>query len=266
MKGFTKKIIIAVLGVTLLSLCAFSSDVLAKKRATATHNVTYIYGLKSVTVPVAHGANAPQPTDTYVDGYNFKGWVGNPNIVTEDRVILGAYDKVNPPVVSVAQSIFGWSPKWSNATSAAQPEWWKTLNMKKGTPGQTCAVYWINGWTGELWKTDIVPYGSTLPTPEPPCLSGFDFVGWEGDWTNITEDRVIMACYYVKHKLKFIDGETDDEIDTCYVRDGEGAYPDAPHHHGKEFKGYYESDGGQYNGGGVHRDMTLYAKYVDRND
>ena len=77
MKGMTKKIIIGLLAVVLLSTCAFQSDVLAKKKSKAVHNVTYIYGLKSITVQVAHGANAPQPTDTYVDGYNFKGWVGS---------------------------------------------------------------------------------------------------------------------------------------------------------------------------------------------
>ena len=262
MKGSMKKILIASLAVVLLSTFAFSSDVSAKRGAT--HNVTYVYGMKSVTVPVAHGANAPQPTDTYVPGYDFTGWVGNPNVVTEDRVILGAYNKVNLPSYT-AQTNFFQTPKATNATSAPAPEWWSTLNMKKGVPGQTCAVYWYNGWNGELWKVDIVPYGATLPTPAAPCLDGFEFVGWEGDWTNITEDRVIRAWYYVKHKLKFIDSETHETIDTCYVRDGEGAYPDHPHHDGKKFKGYYDSDGGEYNGGGVHSDRTFYAVYVDKD-
>ncbi len=265
MKGLVKKSIIGLLAVTLLVAFAGNTEVFAKK-AKAVHNVTYVYGVKAVTVQVAHGANAPVPTDTEVPGYVFRAWVGNTQCVTEDRTILGAYDKVTPPVVSLAQTVYGWSPHWNQATSAPQPEWWKNLNMKKGVPGQTCAVYWVNGWSGELWKTDIVPYGSTLPTPQAPCLDGFDFVGWEGDWTNITEDRVIMACYYVKHKLKFIDGLTHETIETCYVRDGEGAYPDPPHHHDKHFIGYYHSDdpdSRQYNGDGCHEDHTFYALYED---
>ncbi len=259
MKGIIKKLLIGILAVTVLAGVAGQSDVFAKA---ATHNVTFIYGLKSVTVPVAHGASAPLPLDTAVPGYQFTAWVGSTDNVTEDRVILGAYTKNVP--ASALQSTGMWTQKYSNAKSAPFPDWWKTLNLPKGEPGKTCAVYWYNAWTGELWKTDIVPYGSSLATPPDPCIAGYDFAGWEGDWTNVTEDRAIRACYYVKHKLKFIDGQTDETIEDCYVHDGEGAYPDPPHHHDKHFIGYFNSDGEEYNGGGVHNDHTFYARYEDK--
>ncbi len=255
MKGSVKKSIIAVLTVTLLTLTAGQTNVFAK----AVHNVTYIYGLKSVTVQVKHGQNAPVPTDVYVPGYTFLYWTASAENVTEDRVILGAYRKDTP--VQPTQTVQQWTLKVSNAKSAQWPSWWATLNLPKGIPGQTCAVHWFNEWTGELWKTDIVPYGSSLATPPNPCIAGYDWAGWEGDWTNVTEDRAIGACYYVKHKLKFIDGENDEWIDTVYVRDGEGAYPDAPHHRNKKFVGYFYSDGTEYDGHGCHEDHVFYARY-----
>ncbi len=262
MKGMLKKTLLLALSAGLIVLAFGSYDVLAKGKAT--HNVTYIYGTNTVTVPVAHGANAPLPTDTYVAGYNFKGWVGNPNIVTEDRVILGAYDKVQ--IIDPLCSTPTYTAKWSNNKSAPNPDWWKNLNLPKGVPGKTCAVHWFNGWNGELWRTDIVPYGSSIPNPPDPCLAGYEFIGWDGSWTNITEDRAIMACYYVKHRLKFVDEFHDDDyIDIQYVRDGEGAWIDPPSHDGYKFM-YYEKDtGGEYHGEGVHDDHTLTARYKKKD-
>ena len=263
MKGLAKKIIIAAIAAILLATCVIGTDTFAKGRKSV-HNVTYIYGMNSVTVQVSHGANAPVPTDTYVPGYQFSGWVGNYNNVTEDRVILGAYAQ-NIPVQQM-QTVQQYTERWGNAKSAPWPSWWSTINLPKGVPGKTCAVHWYNEWNGEIWKTDIVPYGSSLATPPNPCIAGYDFSGWEGDWTNVTEDRAIGATYYVKHKLKFIDGLTGDTIDTVYVHDGEGAYPDPPHHSKKHFKGYFYEEGGEYDGNGCHQDHTFYARYEDRKD
>ncbi len=55
------------------------------------HTVTFMYGTKCFAEPVYHGGIAIPPTDTYMVGYTFVGWVGNLYNVTEDRIILGAY-------------------------------------------------------------------------------------------------------------------------------------------------------------------------------
>lgn len=261
MKGMLKKAMIVALSATLATLAFGSYDVLAKGKG-KTHNVTFVYGMNSVTVPVANGANAPVPTDTYVPGYNFTGWVGNPYAVTEDRVILGAYSKVE--VINPLCSTPQYTAKISNAKSAAWPDWWDKVNLPKGVPGKTCAVHWYNGWNGELWKTDIVPYGSSLTNPPDPCLDGYDFAGWEGDWTNVTEDRAIKACYYVCHKIKFVDTIEGDWIDIVRVHDGEGAWIDPPEHDGYKFKYYRREDGGKYEGEGVHYDLTVYTEYEEK--
>ena len=92
-----KKILIAALLVASFTLVVKTDDVLAK--TPKVHTVTFLYGTKAFAEPVAHGANAICPVDTYVAGYNFLGWVGNIFNVTEDRVILGSYAAVPVPSV-----------------------------------------------------------------------------------------------------------------------------------------------------------------------
>ncbi|MCR5686741.1 MAG: InlB B-repeat-containing protein [Lachnospiraceae bacterium] len=273
MKGFLKKLLILTAAAVIVATAGIKVDASAKTM----HNVTFIYGTKVITVPVAHGKNAPVPTDTAVPGYLFLSWVGSAANVTEDRVILGAYAKagalpaipsvpaigvptnLTPPPTNVAL----WTKKFTNNKSAQFPAWWATLNIPKGVPGKTCAVHWYNAWNGELWKTDIVPYGASLTTPPDPCIAGYEFAGWDGDWTNVTEDRAIAACYYINHRVKFVDDITGDTIDEFTIRDGESAWADAPEHKNKKFDHYQKDDGGRYDGEGIHRDITFYAIYVD---
>lgn len=195
-------------------VCTMLACVKVDVNAANLHTVTFMYGAKIKTQQVANGMNAVIPTDTNQDGFNFLGWVGNAMCVTEDRIIIGAYAPKTAdekwtvhPSVSVPESsfpinIYGLqlykqdpTVKFNNAVSAPEPEWWKDLNIPKGVPGVTCAVRWYNGKTGELWKTDIVPYGYTCKDPGNPCIAGTTFIGWEGSWENITEDRNIRAWY-----------------------------------------------------------------------
>lgn len=270
MKGM-KRLVVLLAGIAVFAVLSNPVDTFAKVK----HNVTYIYGVKSVTVQVDHGKNAPVPTDTAVPGFQFVSWIGNATNVTEDRVILGAYAPlavqavqavqtatVPTPVTPIANTAL-WLKKVNNNKSAPWPEWWSTVNLPKGVPGKTCAVHWMNGWNGELWKTDIIPYGSSIQNPPDPCINQYDFCGWEGDWTNVTEDRVIKAHYYVKHKIKFYD-DHGDLIDVQYARDGEGAWVDPPERDKKEFVHYERDDGGTYGGEGVHYDLSVTAVYKDK--
>lgn len=214
MKKIAKLIAASLLGAMIILAAAGTKDVYAAKN---THTVIFLYGGKINMQQVAHGVNAVVPTDINVDGYTFSGWVGDVTKVTEDRIILGAYYPKQPvemwtvhrseivPDSSYPVSMYGLNVekqdptvKFNNNKTAAAPEWWKELNLPKGVPGQTCAVYWMNGWNGELWKTDIVPYGYTCPDPGNPCIAGYEFIGWEGSWENVTEDRVIKAWYFQK--------------------------------------------------------------------
>lgn len=221
MKNSIKKLALLAALTTVIGLFGFvkSAD------AATQHTVLFMYGTKSNVQLVAHGANAVIPLDIDVPGYIFKGWVGNPNCVTEDRIILGDYYVKNAqqlwtatpthavPTSSYPVSNYGLdvrkqepTVKFNNNITAPEPEWWKDLNIPRGVPGVTCAVHWMNGWTGELWRTDVIPYGATCPDPGNPCISGFEFIGWEGSWENVTEDRVIKAWYFKKADISGTSG------------------------------------------------------------
>ena len=270
MKGLIKKALVGAISLTMLGIVFINVDVFAKNNAV--HNVTYIYGSKTVTVPVVHGGNATIPTDTAVPGYKFISWVGSAVNVTEDRVILGAYQKDNTPesvATAVANTLPGsqtWT-SWGNAyrinsnKSAPFPEWWKDLNLPKGTPGVTCAVHWYNGHNGELWKTDIIPYGSSCPDPGEPCIAGYEFYGWEGDWTNVTEDRAIKAWYFKRNTVQYVDSIHDEIYDEQRVRDGDSAWVTPILTHNAPFKNYEYANGDKYNGEPIYNDTTLYAVF-----
>lgn len=207
------------------------------------HNVTFMYGTKSVVVPVEHGGTAITPLDTAVPGYTFVGWVGDASNVTEDRTILGAYiknDAVSTPVTQnvPVQNQTNWT-KVNGNVSAPAPN---VSNLLQGVPGQTCAVHWYNGWTGALIRDDIVPYGSTIGNVPDPTCGGLEFSGWEGSWENITEDRSIKAWYFQVHKVTFIDSVTGAEFNTQMIRNGDDAsLPEVPHHDGYHFE-YLDGD------------------------
>lgn len=230
MKGLIKKLATIFMASAILVTCFGTTDVFAKAK---THTVTFVYGTTIATQQVKHGKNAVVPVNTDVPGYAFSGWIGNALNVTEDRVILGAYNKDTVLTYATAQPnvviskyglpVFQPQPtvRINNNKTAPTPAWWADLNIPKGVPGKTCAVHLYNGWNGEYWKTEIVPYGASLPDPGNPCLAGFEFVGWEGDWNNVTEDRCIKAWYYVTHTVKFVCSVCGQTIDTQRIRTGD---------------------------------------------
>ncbi len=247
MKGIWKKVIST--AVVLACMLAFLTPIEAQ--AKTMHTVTYKYGAKTVSVPVEHGGNAMIPTDTAIQGYTFRGWVGSAMNVTEDRVISGVYS-ANTPYASGSNAV-STVKKINDNKSAPFLPWW---DGTKGVPGVSCVVRWYNGSNNELWKTQVVPYGYSLPDPADPCISGLQFVGWEGDWTNITEDRAIKAWYYITHKVVFYDPVDKEIFDVQYVRVGEAARATkAPYHPGWRFNKYDVSFDN------VRQDMVVTALY-----
>lgn len=227
MKGILKKALLT--AVAAVFACTLFVNV--KADAKTTHTVTFIYGTKASVQEVTDGGNAVIPTDTSVTGFTFIGWTDSAVNIQADKVILGMYTN-NTPYAAATSAVSTVMKVNDNVTAPFLP-WWTD---QKGVPGKTCVVRWYNGWNNELWKTDVVPYGSSLPDPADPCLDGYEFVGWEGSWKNITEDRAIKAWYYRRYTVKFINGETNEVCDIQKVRSGGNAkYPSTPSADGFEF-------------------------------
>lgn len=192
MSSVMKKAFITVAIALLAIITVNTSDVYAKK----TYTVTFIYGNTVDTQQVAKGQNAVIPVNTAFPGYTFAGWTDTGANIQCDKTILGMYIPNSiQPVPSTGKAI-----KYNNNITAPGCDWWDY--SLKGEPGKTCVVRWYNGSNGELWKIDVVPYGTTLDDPGNPCLAGLEFLGWEGSWENITEDRNIRA-WYIKNQRIF---------------------------------------------------------------
>ena len=231
MKGLVKKMIFS--GLALAGLCVLIMTV--NVEAKTKHTVTFMYGTKMNTQQVVDGGNAVIPTDTAVNGFTFLGWTDSAFNVKTDKLILGMYTNNTPYAASTNSSSS--IKKVNDNTSAPFMPWW---DGTKGVPGVTCVVRWYNGSTNELWKTEVVPYGSSLPDPVDPCFDHLEFVGWEGSWKNITEDRAIRAWYFKTHKVvvRGIDGTINDNK---WVRDGGSlSYKDvyAPYIEGYSCEGF----------------------------
>ena len=245
-----------------------------KKKTTTTekpveHTVIFKYGTKQKEFKVKDGESVDPPEDTFVPGFIFVNWTAEAKNVKKDMVILGGYRvtlgepkipiKTIPYVDNIITTYTTSGLKYNNNPSAGWPISWQTTHpdLIEGEEGKTCCVHWYNGLTGDLWKTDIVEYGSSLPYPiADPYIDGYEFIGWEGSWNNITEDRTIAAQFAKMYTVTFVDTVSNYPFAQQTVSYGSSVdLPVAPSHDGYNFC-YYSG-----NAENVHADITLYAIY-----
>ena len=138
--------------------------------AAGKHTVIFNYGAKQVVQIVDDGCNAIPPTDTYCPGYNFLGWAGDATNVTSDRVLYGAYAKIEAPLP---------------ATQPAQP----------AAPVKTYTVRFVDTLTGAEYYKQVVSEGADANPPEIPHHPGYHFDGYSDSYTNVTSDRTIYVRY-----------------------------------------------------------------------
>lgn len=268
----------------LLSTLMFATFVYAKD-VTVTFVTTH--GLYQKTAPQGTNMTYMGPTDVNVPGYVFCGWSVPLANVQSDLIAWPLYTYTDGSVSSsvLACNVLTHAPSGVLSYSTANKDTLQISNAVKavpqtpmatpctltpqqsialnpvGVPGKTCVVKWYNGSNSELWKTDVVAYGATLPQPADPCISGLEFVGWDGSWTNITSDRNIIACYYKLRHIDFVCGWCGESFDETTIRetDSLSAAADAistyDHHHA-DFDGW---DVEEYDGG-TNVIMTLKFK------
>lgn len=301
MKSLFKKLFLGIAVMAFTAIAVLTVD----SKAAVTHTVCFSYGMKSNVQIIEDGKNAVIPKDTDLPGFKFLGWSDSAMNVRTDKVIIGIYaadteqaqlalaaaalhnaqqtqaaealkkaqaavlaqqalsNTPSTPLVSPSPSA---NVKRVNCDKSAPALPWWDMSLK-GVPGKTCVLRWYNGSSGELWKTEVVPYGTTLSDPADPCIEGYEFIGWIGSWEVITEDRNIEACYLknVRHKVYWVDTVTDSVYHMEEVSDHGNATPIdwAPSHDSKDddcfgFTGQFE---GNYND--VTEDRFIYALYHD---
>ncbi len=237
MKKNIGKCLTALIVATLFSIL-FAATVMA-----ANVTVVYVTPDRIVTKVAPQGTDMTYqgPRDINISGYAFCGWSVPLANVQQDTIAYAIFLPIGNESQSVVASYaYHHLPtgvlSFSTAHADTIPE--PTRNLKNpitimekpttltaqqtidlnpvGDPGKTCVVKWYNGSTGELWKSDVVPYGTTMPDPDTPCYDDLDFVGWDGSWSNITSDRSITACYYKKFHITYKCGVCDKVFKETY--------------------------------------------------
>ncbi len=191
---------------------------------TPTHTVTFKDGYTGGTISTAtvnHGGTAalPTPPDHSGEGYHFVRWDGDNTNVTSDRTVTAMYE-INQYVVT-----------------------------------------FVDGFNNEVISQVTVNHGDDVELPDAPDHEddGYRFTYWDGDNTNVTEARTIMAMYNT-YKITFVDGHTGEIVDIQWVNNGEDAIaPTLPY---AEIDGYrYEWDKDFTN---VKYPMTVTANFTYR--
>lgn len=237
-------------------------------------NVFYVTpkGVTTRTAPAGTNMTWMGPTDINVDGYAFCGWDVSLANVQQDTVARAVYlpkggTSETSAICQTWQSLPSGVLSYSNVTSATLPKETEKLTNPPtpmtvpgtlaaldvirlnpvGVPGKTCVVKWFNGSTGELWKADVVKYGASLPQPEDPCITGLEFTGWHGSWTNITEDRNIVGSFYKNYKVVYVCEYCGEVMGERMIREGDSVpyfnsiphdHSNSKHHYG--FIGWYD--------------------------
>lgn len=66
-------------------------------------------------------------------------------------------------------------------------------------------VTFIDSLTGEMIAAAFVPHGEDAVLPEAPEHEGYNFIGWNGEYTGVTSDRTIVAFYAAQGLIGDVD-------------------------------------------------------------
>ncbi|MBR7029863.1 MAG: leucine-rich repeat protein [Prevotella sp.] len=122
-------------------------------------------------------------------------------------------------------------------TTYQKAEKWKDFSIMEMT-----AVYTVTfeDYDGRKISVQQVPKDADAIKPNDPNREGYDFTGWDEDFTNVQTDLTVTAQYERQtYTVLFVDGYTDGVLDTQYIEYGESAIePEVLTHDGYAFIGW----------------------------
>ena len=243
-----------------------------------TYTVSLADGLTGnvfAALPVEYGEDAVLPEVTpWHEGYHFTGWSADGRNITADCTITANYEQNSYTVrfvdydgteLSVQTVLHGEAAElpasparegytfvgWSGDVSAVTCD----MTVTALYAVKTCTVFFTD-WDGTVLKTQEVSYGEDAEAPQAPSREGYTFTGWSGDYTNITESRILMAQYErLSFTVRFVDYDGT-ELSSQSVFWGEAAAaPEAPAREGYTFTGW-DADFSN-----IRKDLTVTAQY-----
>lgn len=170
---------------------------------------------------VMHGASAVAPIAPARIGYTFDGWNADFSHIYADTQIVATYrPNDNVPyvvrhwqqnVVGDAYTLTDEEPLYGTADAqvtpavktyagfvSPQPETLTILADGSATQNyyynrKLCAVtFYVDD---VLYAAQTVRYGAAAATPTEPSKEGYSFVGWDADYSVVTDDMVIRAVF-----------------------------------------------------------------------
>ena len=243
-----------------------------------TYTVSLADGLTGkvfAALPVEYGEDAVLPEATpWHEGYHFTGWTADGKNITADCTITANYEQNSYTVrfvdydgteLSVQTVLHGEAAElpasparegytfvgWSGDVSAVTGD----MTVTALYAVKTCTVFFTD-WNGTVLKTQEVSYGEDAEAPQAPSREGYTFTGWSGDYTNVTESRILMAQYErLSFTVRFVDYDGT-ELSSQSVFWGEAAAaPEAPAREGYTFTGW-DADFSN-----IRKDLTVTAQY-----
>ncbi|MBN2504664.1 MAG: InlB B-repeat-containing protein, partial [Bacilli bacterium] len=206
---------------------------------------------------VLSGNNAVVPTDPSRGGYDFSGWDQASTDIVADLEINATYAKqaytvnfyaydgtllktesvlyLDGATAPVAPSITGKTfVGWSEDYAAVDAN----LDIDAEYETNTYHVDFYD-YNGSLMSAQVVVHGGSAIAPESPAREGYDFLGWDQPYLNITTDLAIYATYTLEtYAITYYDREYAIISTESVERGQDGTPPVAPAIEGYRFIGW----------------------------
>ena len=224
------------------------------------YDVTFVdwNGNVLITDNVRHGDSATPPEENPKrEGYTFTGWSENFSQVTKNMTVTAQY-KINTYVVTFVDwdgSLIDVKTVEHGATALApiQPSrtGWTFVKWDKDLTNVTQAMtvtaqyernkYVVKfvDWDGTMLKNYDVEYEASASAPENPSKEGYTFIGWDRDFSYVTQNMTVTAQYKINtYVVTFVDWDGS-LIDEKTVEHGSTAQaPSEPLRTGWTFVGW----------------------------
>ena len=117
-----------------------------------------------------------------------------------------------------------------------------------------CLVTFVD-WDGTVISSVSVVPGCAATTPANPTRKGYTFIGWDKDFSNVTNHMTVTAQYHInRYRVRFFDEDTLLKTDSVEYQSAAVA-PANPYHEGYTFIGWDKEIGS------ITADLDVYAVY-----
>ncbi len=138
------------------------------------YSITFVDGLTGEVIEtlISYGGPLVAPEPPYHEGYRFIGWDKDFSVVTSDMVITALYEKIEEI--------------------------------------EEYEVTFVDGLAGEVIAVQRVESGMAATAPEVPYHDGYEFRGWDKDFSVVTSDMTVTAIYEKIDVENIVRGDADE--------------------------------------------------------